>query len=104
MRTRSRPSSAALADLRRYVTDLDGTTEPRLTLIPRWAEACGLVRILKGAHVPVKKNAKLLKQPLELWARAFATLGEAGYGLLLYGLADQMPALAVGLEIRENSR
>ncbi|MGW5740130.1 hypothetical protein [Amycolatopsis sp. NPDC003861] len=133
--------SAALADLRRYVTDLDGTTEPRLTLIPRWAEACGLVRILKGAHVPVKKNAKLLKQPLELWARAFETLGEAGYGLavedeempiefgmlcpdflgalqmtlysaggtpmpleLLYGLADQMPALAVGLEIRENSR
>ncbi|WP_410606959.1 hypothetical protein [Amycolatopsis sp. lyj-109] len=133
--------SAALADLRRYVADLDGTTEPRLTLIPRWAEACGLVRILKGAHVPLKKNAKLLSQPLELWARAFETLGEAGYGLaveddempvefgmlctdflgglqmtlysaggtpmpleLLYGLADQMPSLLVGLEIREDSR
>ncbi|MEV5714354.1 hypothetical protein AB0L41_10665 [Amycolatopsis mediterranei] len=73
--------SAAVADLRRYVAELDGTSKPDLTLLPRWAEAAGLVRMLKGTHVPVKKNAALLKQPAELWARAFETLGEAGYGI-----------------------
>ncbi|MEU4246178.1 hypothetical protein AB0F15_02085 [Amycolatopsis sp. NPDC026612] len=133
--------SAALADLRRYVAELDGASERGITLLPRWAEACGLVRVLKGTHVPVKKNAKLLTQPLELWARAFETLGEAGYGIateddevpfefgmlfpdflgglqmalysaggtpmpleLLYGLADEMPSLLVGLEIRRDSQ
>nr|AXL06211.1 hypothetical protein [uncultured bacterium] len=73
--------SLALADLRRYVAELDGTSAPDHTLLPRWAEACGLVRVVKGTHVPVKKNAKLLSRPLELWERAFATLGDAGYGI-----------------------
>nr|AAS07751.1 hypothetical protein [Amycolatopsis mediterranei S699] len=91
--------------------------------------------------MPVKKNAKLLTRPVELWARAFETLGDAGYGIateddevpfefgmlfpdflgglqmtlysaggtpmpleLLYGLADQMPSLVAGLELREDSQ
>jgi hypothetical protein len=74
--------SAALRELRNYVTELSGAVEPRLTLIPRWAEACGLVRVHKGTHVPMKKNAKLLKQPLELWERAYRALDEAGYGFV----------------------
>jgi hypothetical protein len=73
--------SAAVADLRRYVAELDGESAPGRTLLPRWAEACGLVRVLKGTHVPVKKNAKLLNRPLELWARAFESLDKAGYGI-----------------------
>ncbi|WP_206791050.1 hypothetical protein [Amycolatopsis sp. MtRt-6] len=81
--------SPVLADLRRYVAELDGTSEPGDTLLPRWAEACGLVRVLKGTHVPVKKNAKLLEQPLELWARAFEALGEAGYGIAVED--DEVP-------------
>ncbi|MGW4057247.1 hypothetical protein ACWEGE_03150 [Amycolatopsis sp. NPDC004747] len=31
--------SATLADLRRYVAELDGASKPKLTLLPRWAEA-----------------------------------------------------------------
>jgi hypothetical protein len=74
--------STALRELRRYVAELSGTGQPEMTLIPRWAEACGLVRVHKGAHVPMKKNAKLLKQPLELWERAYRALDEAGYGFV----------------------
>ncbi|MGW3962237.1 hypothetical protein ACWED2_20625 [Amycolatopsis sp. NPDC005003] len=133
--------SPLLADLRRYVAELDGTSEPGRTLLPRWAEACGLIRVLKGTHVPVKKNAKLLEQPLELWERAFEALGEAGYGIaveddevpfefgmlfgdflgglqmtlysaggtplpleLLYGIADEMPSMFAGLEVRGDSQ
>ncbi|SEB30075.1 hypothetical protein SAMN04489727_0259 [Amycolatopsis tolypomycina] len=81
--------SPGLADLRRYVAELDGTSKPGRTLLPRWAEACGLVRVLKDTHVPMKKNAKLLKQPLELWARAFEALGEAGYGIAVED--DEVP-------------
>ncbi|RSN56980.1 hypothetical protein DMH01_26270 [Amycolatopsis sp. WAC 04182] len=73
--------SPLLDDLREYVAGLDENSEPGYTLIPRWAEASGLVRVFKGKHVPVKKNAKLLDDPLQLWERLYSTIGEAGFGI-----------------------
>lgn len=73
--------SVALEELRQYVSTLDGASARGTGLLPRWAEACGLVRVHKGTHVPMKKNAKLLKQPLELWEQAHAAMDEAGYGI-----------------------
>ncbi|WP_236004836.1 hypothetical protein [Amycolatopsis pittospori] len=73
--------SQVLADLRRYVAGLDGHGEPGGTVIPRWAEACGLVHVVDGVHVPVEKNAKLLDDPLDLWERAYSAIGQVGVGI-----------------------
>ncbi len=73
--------SLLIDDLRGYVAGLDENSKPGGTLIPRWAEASGLVRVFKGKHVPVKKNAKLLDDPLQLWERLYSTIGEAGSGI-----------------------
>ncbi|MFK0243596.1 hypothetical protein ACIQUM_02790 [Amycolatopsis azurea] len=67
-----------LQDVRGYVAGLDENSEPRDALIPRWAEASGLVRVVKGKHVPLKRAAKLLDDPLRLWERLFSMIGEAG--------------------------
>lgn len=97
--------SAVLGDLRQYVAGLDGESPPGTTVIARWAEACGLVRVLKGAHVPVKKNGKLLKHPLELWARAFESVGQVSYDLTVEGIDVSMafglllPELVAGLRM-----
>jgi hypothetical protein len=51
-----------------------------VTTIAEWAKATGLVRVTSGRLVQVKKNAGLLRRPLELWTRmfeAFPRLGEA---------------------------
>ncbi|MEU3621742.1 hypothetical protein [Amycolatopsis coloradensis] len=73
--------SLLLDDLRGYVAGLDENSEPDGELFSRWAEAAGLVRVFKGKHVPVKKNAKLLDDPLQLWERLYSTIGEAGCGI-----------------------
>ncbi|MFJ8910371.1 hypothetical protein [Amycolatopsis sp. NPDC102389] len=83
--------SLLLDDLRGYVAGLDEHSEPGRTLVPRWAEAAGLVRVIKGRHVPLKKNAKLLDDPLRLWERLYSTIGEAGFGI-----ASQDDALPPG--------
>ncbi|OXM46749.1 hypothetical protein CFP71_36610 [Amycolatopsis thailandensis] len=71
--------STVLKDLRRYVAALGKPDEPDNALIPRWAEACGLVRVVDGAHVAVEENANLLDSPVELWERAYLTIGETGH-------------------------
>jgi hypothetical protein len=38
----------------------------RLTLLVEWAKACGLVRVVRGRIVAVRKHAKLLERPVEL--------------------------------------
>ncbi|KFU82978.1 hypothetical protein SAMN04489729_4180 [Amycolatopsis lurida] len=63
-----------LDDVRGYVAGLDENMEPRDALTPRWAEASGLVRVVKGKHVPLTS----LDDPLRLWERLFSAIGEAG--------------------------
>jgi hypothetical protein len=51
-----------------------------LNAILGWARVAGLVRVVRGRLVPVKKALPLLDRPLELWDRAFdafTSLGEA---------------------------
>jgi len=77
-----------------------------LTVALAWAKAAGLVRVVHGRLVPVKKNARLLDRPLELWAamfEAFDGLGEAicpsGWyaSLLGHDFADGVAALFAGV-------
>lgn len=52
---------------------------PRLRLIVEWSKAAGLVRVVKGRLLQVKKNRTLLDRPVELADRmfeAFPKLGE----------------------------
>jgi Plasmid pRiA4b ORF-3-like protein len=46
----------------------------RLTLLVEWAKACGLVRVVRGRIVCVRKNAKLLERPLELVGSMLAAI------------------------------
>lgn len=51
-----------------------------LTTVLVWAKAAGLVRVVHGRLVPVKKNARLVDRPLELWTvmfESFERLAEA---------------------------
>jgi hypothetical protein len=41
-----------------------------------WAKQIRLIRRYRGRLVPVAKSARLLSQPLELWRRAFDTVGQ----------------------------
>ena len=50
-----------------------------LATVLAWAKAAGLVRVIRGRLVAVKKNARLLDRPAELWVamfEAFDRLGE----------------------------
>jgi hypothetical protein len=49
-----------------------------LTIVVHWAKAAGLVRVVHGRLVPVKKNATLLGRPLALWAAMFDAFGQLG--------------------------
>ncbi|WP_433825844.1 plasmid pRiA4b ORF-3 family protein [Actinoplanes sp. CA-015351] len=51
---------------------------PILTLVLGWAKAAGMVRVVNGRLVPVKKNRQLLDQPLQLWAAMFAAFDQLG--------------------------
>ena len=87
-----------------------------ITTVAEWAKASGLVRVIKGRLVGVKKHGGLLGRPLELWARmfeAFPRLGEAlcvsgwggsllrdnfqeGIGAVLAAMARQGGAIGLG--------
>jgi len=57
------------------------TELPGLNLIVEWAKAAGLVRVVKGRLLPVKKAAPLLKDPERLWEALFAALGKTSEAL-----------------------
>jgi Plasmid pRiA4b ORF-3-like protein len=50
----------------------------RLTLLVEWAKASGLVRVVRGKIVAVRKHAKLLQRPAELVCRMLATIPALG--------------------------
>lgn len=58
---------------------------PRLNVVVEWAKAAGLVRVVRGRLVPVKKAAALLKDPGRLREAAFAVLGKLGEPLFPTG-------------------
>lgn len=66
---------------------------PGLSLIVAWATACGLVRVVRGRLVGVKKNARLLKHPAELWERMFETFGQIGEALCRDGWGQSLMRL-----------
>ncbi|GGP02193.1 plasmid pRiA4b ORF-3 family protein [Nonomuraea glycinis] len=57
------------------------TELPGLNLIVEWAKAAGLVRVVKGRLLPVKKAAPLLKDSERLWEASFAALGKMSEAL-----------------------
>jgi len=57
------------------------TELPELNLIVEWAKAAGLVRVVKGRLVPVKKATSLLTDPARLWEASFTALGKMGQAL-----------------------
>lgn len=44
---------------------------PELSLVVAWAKACGLVRVVRGRLVPVKKHARLVGDDGALWDQMF---------------------------------
>ncbi len=61
-----------------------------LVLILEWAKACGLVRVYRGRLERVKKNAPLLDDAAELWARMFEVFGRLGDALCPDGWAQSL--------------
>ncbi|MDQ2708048.1 MAG: hypothetical protein M3Z25_10620 [Actinomycetota bacterium] len=49
-----------------------------LSLIVGWAKAAGLVRVVRGRLVPVKKAAALLDRPAQLWMTLFESFPQVG--------------------------
>ncbi|MGH3767793.1 MAG: plasmid pRiA4b ORF-3 family protein [Pseudonocardiaceae bacterium] len=57
-----------------------------LGLIVEWAKAAGLVRVVRGRLVPVKKAAALLDRPAQLWMALFESFrGKLGTAFLPAG-------------------
>lgn len=63
---------------------------PGVTTVVQWAKAARLVRVTGGRLVPVKKNAALLDQPLQLWARMFEVFGQLGTALCPPGWTESL--------------
>ena len=61
-----------------------------LTLVVEWAKACRLVRVYRGRLQRVNKNARLLDEPAELWARMFEAFGRIGDTLCPDGWAQSL--------------
>jgi Plasmid pRiA4b ORF-3-like protein len=61
-----------------------------ITMVAEWAKASGLVRRTGGKLVPVKKQAGLLKRPLELWARMFEAFPRLGAALCVSGWGESL--------------
>lgn len=53
----------------------------RLTLLVEWAKVCGLVRVVRGRIVAVRKHAGLLERPLNLVERMLAGMPRLGDAL-----------------------
>lgn len=51
---------------------------PGLAIVVGWAKAAGLLRVVRGRLVPVKKNQRLLDRPTELWDAMFAGFDQLG--------------------------
>jgi len=51
---------------------------PGLAIVVAWAKAAGLLRMVRGRLVPVKKNQRLLDQPTALWTAMFAAFDQLG--------------------------
>lgn len=51
---------------------------PHLAIVVAWAKAAGLVRVVRGRLVPVKKNQRLIDQPVQLWSAMFAAVDRLG--------------------------
>jgi hypothetical protein len=49
-----------------------------LTIVVAWAKAAGLLRVVKGRLVPVKKGQQLLERPTALWTAMFAAFDQLG--------------------------
>ena len=49
-----------------------------LATVLAWAKAAGLIRVVRGRLVAVKKNARLLDRPTELWVAMFEAFGQLG--------------------------
>ncbi|MFY1636190.1 plasmid pRiA4b ORF-3 family protein [Solwaraspora sp. WMMB335] len=54
---------------------------PRLAIVVAWAKATGLLRVVHGRLVPVKKNQRLTDRPEALWAAMFAAFDQLGPAL-----------------------
>jgi hypothetical protein len=54
---------------------------PRLAFVVAWAKAAGLLRVVQGRLVPVKKNQRLLERPADLWTAMFTAFGQLGPAL-----------------------
>jgi len=63
---------------------------PGLTLVVEWAKACRVVRVVHGRLVPVKKNARLLDRPEELWRRMFEVFPLLGSALCPDGWGESL--------------
>ena len=57
----------------RSSADLSG-----LAIVLAWTKAAGLLRVVRGQLVPVKKNQRLLDQPTALWTAMFAVVDQLG--------------------------
>ncbi|GAA2605651.1 plasmid pRiA4b ORF-3 family protein [Paractinoplanes durhamensis] len=51
---------------------------PVLAIVVAWAKAAGLVRVVHGRLVPVKKNQRLIDRPAQLWNLMFAAFDQLG--------------------------
>jgi hypothetical protein len=51
---------------------------PVLAIVVAWAKAAGLVRVVHGRLVPVKKNQRLIDRPVQLWNLMFAAFNQLG--------------------------
>jgi hypothetical protein len=51
---------------------------PGLALVLAWTKATGLLRVVRGQLVPVKKNQRWLDQPTALWTAMFAVIDQLG--------------------------
>jgi Plasmid pRiA4b ORF-3-like protein len=51
---------------------------PVLTIMVTWAKAAGLVRVVHGRLVPVKKNQRLIDRQAQLWNVMFAAFDQLG--------------------------
>jgi hypothetical protein len=54
---------------------------PRLAILVAWAKAVGLLRVVHGRLVPVKKNQRLMDQPEALWTAMFTVFDQLGPAL-----------------------
>jgi hypothetical protein len=79
---------------------------PVLAIVVAWAKAAGLVRVVHGRLVPVKKNQRLIDRPAQLWNIMFAAFDQLGpaicpagwfQSLLGDNFADGIAALCGGI-------